>query len=919
MGKKALTAALAAACLVTLAASAPAAAEFGIESFDTDTHTPIPDPSDPDAAPSRHLSQAGAHADSTVRFRVRTKGDGHGYTITDGSLKDVVLDLPPGFAGNPQAVPQCNPAHFNNLAGENCPPSTQVGFARTELPNNSLGRPNFFRTSPVYNLRPAAGETAAFGFYVVFVPVKIVASVRSDGDFGLRTTVGNISQAATVFGQELTLWGVPADPVHDYQRYSNGLFSATGASAGVEPRPFLTLPPACNGPQVTTLRARPWGGGGWVETQDVADDPVTGDTSGPKGCEKLGFGASLSMRPNDTRAAAPAPYTARLNVALDENPRGLATANVRNVQVTLPEGVSISPSSADGLGACRADQLGLGTAAEPTCPDSSKIGDVEIETPLLPSPLTGEVYLRAPTPERMFAIALVVRGHGLLLKLPGEIDPDPVTGRISTSFSNNPQLPFEQLTLRFKGGPRAPLTNPRDCGPKTTTTTITSWAGHRVTSEDTFTIDRGPDGGPCRALGFAPSFAAGSVDPAAGRSSTFTLAFGRGDADHDLSTIDVRMPPGLTGRLAIADQCADALAAAGGCPASARVGSVTVGSGAGASPFYLPGRVYMTGPYKGAPLGLAIVVPAVAGPFDLGTVVVRAAVFVDRSTAALRVVADPMPTILEGVPLRVRAVNVRIDRDGFMVNPTGCGRKQVTATIGSAAGSSAAVASRFAAVDCGSRPLKPAMTLAVGARGKLTRGKRTPFTATLAQTPGQGNLKSVEVTLPKTLNSRLDVVNRREACSIEQFAADRCPMRVGTGTAVTPLLRQPLTGPAYFVYNPARRLPDLVVRLKGQVAVDLVGKVTITRDLRLRTTFDAVPDVPISRFRLALASGPRNGPIGVVRDLCGAEARAATASIAFVGHNGKRVDLDQRLRINGCRATTRARGAAKKTPTRRNR
>lgn len=906
-----LALALAFACAAIAVMSAPARAQFGIAALDTDTHTPRPDPNDPFAAPSRHLSQAGAHADSTITFSMRTKDDGHGHTIPDGSLKDVIVDLPAGFSGDPQAVPQCAPARFNDLIGGQCAPSTQVGIARTELPSNTPGNPNNIWTSPVYNLVPAEGETAAFGFFVYFVPVKIVASLRDDGELALRTTVANISQGATVFGQELTLWGVPADPVHNHERYTAGGLSPTGAAAGVTPRPFLTLPPACNGPQVTTLRARPWGGGDWVSEQDVADDPDTGDTSGPKGCDKLRFDAAMRIRPSDTRAGIPAPYTARMDVAYDDSPRGLANAHVKEVRVTLPEGTALSPSASDGLAGCSPEQLRLRTLDEPSCPDSSKIGEVEVVSPLLPSPLRGEAYLRRPTSERMFAIALVVRGHGLLVKLPGEIDLDPRSGQITTSFRNNPQLPFERLTLRFKAGPRAPLTNPQSCGPKTVTTTFTSWAGHTVTSLDAFTIDRGPDGGTCRPLGFAPTFSAGTTNPAGGRAAPFALTFGRADSDQDLSTVSVQMPPGLTGRLAIADQCADALVAAAACAPSSQVGNVTVGSGAGPNPFHLPGRVYMTGPYKGAPLGLAIIVPAIAGPFDLGTVVVRSAVHVDPSTAALTVVSDPMPTILQGVPLRVRTVNVRIDRDGFMLNPTSCSRKQISATIGSASGASAAVSTRFAAADCGSLPLRPRMTLEVGARGKNRRGQRTPLTATVRQAPGQGNLRSVEVTLPKTLNSRLDVVNRSRACSIEQFRADRCPNAVGAGTAVTPLLRDPLRGPAYFVYNPARRLPDLVVRLRGQVAVDLVGKVTITRDLSLRTTFDTVPDVPISRFRLALASGPRNGPIGVVSNLCGRAGRGGRAQISFLGHNGADRSVQQKLRIKGCGTARRTAGRTK--------
>jgi hypothetical protein len=307
---------------------------------------------------------------------------------------------------------------------------------------------------------------------------------------------------------------------------------------------------------------------------------------------------------------------------------------------------------------------------------------------------------------------------------------------------------------------------------------------------------------------------------------------------------------------------------------------------------------------------MAFVVPAVAGPFDLGTVVVRAAIFVDRRDASLRIVSDPLPRILQGIPLQIRAVSVAVDKPGFMLNPTSCSAKRIDGVVSSQQGAAAAVGTRFQVGSCGRLAVRPTMTLAVGSRGKTARGRRTPFTATLTQPAGQSGLRSVEVTLPRTLNSRLDVVNKRRACTLEQFQADRCPMQVGTGTAVTPLLRDPLTGPAYFVYTPDRRLPDLVVRLRGLVDVDLVGKVTITRDLRLRTTFDTVPDVPVTKFRLALASGPTNGPIGVVDNLCGAKARSARGTIAFVGHNGRRRDVAQRLKISGC-AARRASGRAR--------
>lgn len=907
-----------AACAAALFCAAPAAAEFGILSLDTDTHTPVPNPADPSLPPSRHTSQAGAHADSTLIFRMRTKSDEFGYPIPDGALRDVVLDLPAGFAGNPQSMPLCDPAVFNNLMAGSCPPSTQVGIAKTEIPIASMPQgPPFLYPSAVYNLVPAKGETAAFGFYVATVPVKIVASVRTDGDFGLRTTVANISQASTVFGQELTLWGVPADPIHDHERY-NGFIQ--GSPAGVPPRPFLTLPAACNGPQVSVLRVRAWGEDNWVTEEDLADDPNTGDTSGPKGCDKLGFDARLSMQPSDTRAGSPSPYTAKLEAAFDDTPKGLGNAHVKEVSVKLPNGTAISPPNADGLKGCTPEQLKLGSTEDSACPDGSKIGDVQIDTPLLAEPLRGDVYLRQPTRDQLFALALVVRGSGMIIKLPGEIYPDKQTGQITTVFRNNPQLSFTTMTLRFKGGPRAPLANPQTCGVHTTTTTITSWAGHTQTSSDSFTIDKGSDGGPCRPLGFAPSFRAGSADPAAGASSAFALTFGRSDADQDLSNITVQLPEGVTGKLAVAEQCPEALANAGACDESSRVGSVTVGSGGGSNPLYLNGRgVYLTGPYKGAPLGLVIVVPAVAGPFDLGTVVVRAAIHVDRKNASLRVAADPMPWILEGVPLRVRTVNVRMDRAGFMVNPTNCRAKTISGTIASTAGATAAVSSRFAAANCRSLPLKPRMVVTIGERGRTRANSTVPFTAKLTQTPGQSNLKQVAVRLPFSLASRLEVINRSIGCTPEVFDAERCTVAVGQATALSPLLRDPLRGNVYLVRNPARRLPDLMVRLRAQgwtsgIAIDLTGHVKIERDLTIRTTFENIPDVPVSNFTLRLVPG-RNGVIRTVPALCSAESRNGRATLGFRGHNGKYVSAKQKLRISGCGAARR--GSSRRAASRR--
>ncbi|HST41821.1 MAG TPA: hypothetical protein VLK58_20040, partial [Conexibacter sp.] len=439
----------------------------------------------------------------------------------------------------------------------------------------------------------------------------------------------------------------------------------------------------------------------------------------------------------------------------------------------------------------------------------------------------------------------------------------------------------------------------------TTTSEITAWSGQVATTSDTFQITQDANGNPCAPLGFAPSFKAGMANPAAGASSTFTLAFGRDDAQQDLGDLTVDLPAGLMGMVASADLCSDAAAAAAACGAGSRIGSVTAAAGAGANPLQLPGRgVFLTGPYKGAPYGLAIVVPAVAGPFDLGTVVVRAAIFVDRRTAALRIVSDPMPTILEGIPLRIRQVTVAIDKPGFMVNPTSCSAKGIGGTLRSAQGAAAAVSSRFQVGGCRSLPYDPRLTLQVGARGRTGRGLTTPFAATLRMRPGHANNRAVTVKLPKTINARLRVV--QDACTLVQFTSGSCDKPVGTALASSPVLRDPLKGTLYFVRNPARRLPDLMVTLRGQgtgagIAIDLTAKVTIPRDLALQTSFDTIPDVPISLFRLNLVAG-RRGTLGITRNLCQAVNRRQTADVDFRAQSGVLEQVDQKLQVTGCGA-----------------
>lgn len=862
-------------------------------------------------------TQAGAHPyQATTTFEVRG-GDDPGGSVS-GFIRDLDISLPPGFIGNPETTPKCSREQFGNLVAERgtCPPGSQVGVASIEYIDGTGTPARQF--APVFNVVPQPGDTADFGMPVISVPVHVVASVNTSGDYGLRVKIDRLSQGLPLLRTSFTLWGVPADPSHDALRTcgtsSEPMPWTPPCPTNAERRAFLTNPSECGGPSTSSIAVASWREPGvWKSDSYTPEARI-------QGCDRLRFEPRITVRSDSQRAGVPAGYSVDIDLPFNDDPDGIAYPPIKDASVTMPAETWISPSSADGLQGCTDAQIAIGSDVEPSCPEQSKIGTVTVRTPLLADPMQGEVYLGQPLRGNLFRLFLTLRGPGLLIKLPGIVRPknvpesDPQWGMVTATFLRNPPIPFTNLHLQFKGGPRAPLSNPSVCGPATTTAAINAWGVDTPAQlSSSFNITQKADGSPCGPKGFSPELRAGLVNPVAGKAGTFSLAFSRTDQDQFFRGVSVDMPEGLTGMLSSVTECADAAASAGTCGEASRIGSAVNAAGPGSNPFYLPGRVYLTGPYKGAPIGLSIVVPAVAGPFDLGTVVVRQAVFVDRSNAKLRVVSDPLPTILEGVPLQIRSVQVKIDKPGFMLAPTNCRAQSIGAQLMSITGAVANTSTRFQVGNCASLPFAPRMSLKVGARGKLTRGKRTPLEVRLTMPRGHANNRSVQVILPKTLNARLDVVDRRRACSIEQFRADRCPMVVGQGTAVTPLLRDPLRGPAYFVYNPDRRLPDLVVRLKGQIDIDLVGKVRITRDLRLQTTFDAVPDQPISSFRLRLESGPRNGPIGIVRNLCAKSTRKVLAAeLDFTAQSNKKVSRDQKISVAGCgRTATRGRARAR--------
>ncbi|HTT93886.1 MAG TPA: hypothetical protein VMF55_04390 [Solirubrobacterales bacterium] len=657
-----------------------------------------------------------------------------------------------------------------------------------------------------------------------------------------------------------------------------------------------------------------------AHSYEEPDTNVTATAVMPQvtGCSSLRFEPTLKAKPTTDRADSPSGLEVDLAMAQDEDPHGRATAALRDAHVTLPEGLVVNPSSANGLEACAPEQIGMLTPVgepkvhfdreSPTCPAASSLGTVEVEVPSFSDPLKGTVYLASPYQNpfgSLLALYLVAEGHGLVIKLAGEVKTDPKTGRITTVFSENPQQPVEHLRLGLFSGSGAPLRTPASCGTYSTTSVLTPWSapesGPPATPSDTYAIDRGPNGDSCNAPAVSPSFEAGSSSPIAGANSPFVIDLSRPDGSQELSSLTVKPPAGLLAHLAGVPYCPDsALAAAAGksgaeeqaspsCPAASQVGTVSVAAGAGPKPFVAPGKVYLAGPYKGAPISLAVVTPAVAGPFDLGTVVVRNALFVDPTTTEVTAQSDPIPQILEGIPLDIRDIQLKLDRPSFTVNPTSCDPTAVTGSLLSTAGQSASLSSRFQVGECGRLGFRPKLKLSF--RGQTKRTGNPAVRAVLTAPEGQANIAATTVLLPRS--SFIDQSHVNGPCTRVQFNEDACPASsiLGRAVAWSPLLEKPLEGLVYFRSNGGeRKLPDIVADLHGQIHVTLVGFIDSVKvgkeGSRVRTRFLNVPDAPVSRFELALKGG-RRGLIENSQNLCKTKPKA---DVYMGAHNGKIAD-----------------------------
>jgi hypothetical protein len=855
-----------------------------------------------------------------------------------GSPKHIEVSFPRGMVINPNATSvKCTESQLetSELAGGGCPAASAVGI---NIPSISALLP----PSAVYNMVPPPGEPGELGVNPAGVGLifHVTGRVRTGGDYGITGEVANLTQKVSVFGDKIVLWGDPTAESHDSERDICATrwkvdkeieeeFVNAGYGRFIGPprydcplapsertgEPLLTMPSSCTGSALeSTLDAESWQEPGHSIAPPSANTRAT--SPAVTGCEKLRFDPSLDVRPSPggVGAESPSGLSVDLKFPLRET-EGLAEANLKKAVVALPAGFAISPSAADGLGACTPAQIGLHDAEKPSCPDSSKVGVVEVFSPLLERPLTGAVYLaqQGTFEGALIGLYIVVEGQGALVKLGGTVALDPNTGQITTTFDNNPQLPFSELKLMFFAGQRAPLVTPSSCGAYAASAQLTPWSGGSPAEPALagFSIEQGCD------HPFGPSFMAGTDSLQAAGYTPFSLTLARQDGEQRLGSIRVQMPAGLLANIKSVERCPEPQAASGECAPGSLIGESTASAGPGSDPFWARGgRVYLTGPYGGAPFGLSIVVPAVAGPFDLGNVIARAAVNVDSHTGQVSV-TGALPTIKDGIPLDVRTVNVTINRQGFMFNPTNCTPTAVTATVESTSGASAGVSSPFDVANCASLGFHPSFTASTQASTSKKNG--ASLTVKVGYPTGaQANIRSTAVVLPKQLPARLTTI--QQACPEAVFNANpaSCPAgsNIGTATATTPVLAGALSGPAYLVSHGGAAFPDVTLVLQGEgITLVLVGSVDIKHGIT-SSTFASIPDAPISSFELKLPEGPHSGlaavlPAKAKGNLCGT---SLTMPTVITGQNGAQIKQNTKIAVAGC---TKAKPAKKKAKKRK--
>ena len=855
---------------------------------------------------SRFYTQAAGHPDFGITdFRFAATKVGVNHEVPTGKVKDVRVDLPPGLAVNPEATEQCTEAQLQQFR---CPAGSQVGedeavgtATALELLHLGLTVTEHF---PVYNMQRRPGEPARFGVEVNSPTLELLAAAGHDlrgqiylegglswqheaetsensgvptGDYHEFFKIQNLPHEPEVIESKLIFWGIPEQHTH------------VGAAAA-----FITLPSTCTSKPVTYLHVDSYEAPG-------AFLPYSNETPvAATGCNQLALNPSLSLGAEDAGSDQPDGVTADLHVPqLTDEPSKPNSPDVQGAQVTLPEGLTLDPSGANGLVACSDAQYAQGS-----CPETSNVGSVLVNAPGIPDgSLTGGVYVGSPEagagPEsggeyRMFLIATAPQ-YGVGLRLEGRVSANAQTGRLVASFSGAPQVPFEDFVIHLRGGARAPLANPLACGPATPSAQILPYTGQGATEAAAggFSVSGCPP-----SLPFSLGQSLTPENPRAGAFSPFTFNLARADAQQYLSSVTVTLPPGLVGAIPSVPLCGDAQANAGTCPAASQIGTVGVAVGAGGEPYALGGQVYLTGPYGGAPYGLSVVVPAVAGPYDLGEVVTRSAITVGLYDGRVSV-ATTLPSVVGGVPLRLKHISVDVNRARFASNPTSCAPLSTESLALSTFGAKDALTSPFQATDCGALAFKPQLHASSGAKTSKAGGASIKVTVT--QPAGEADIRELQLQLPSRLVARGSTLQK--ACLAASFESGPPPgscqstARVGTVTVKTPVLPAPLTGTAWLVSHGNAQFPDLDLVLKGDnLEVVLVGHTHIARSSVTTSTFESLPDVPITSVSVDLPTGP-NSALAPNGRLCGTRLLAPTTIIA---QNGAKLTPDTKLAVSGC-------------------
>jgi hypothetical protein len=882
------TVASATALLVAVFA-APAPASQAISSFGVATTT----------------TEAGGHPDLSASFSLSEPG-------MPEAAESVAINFPEGVFGNPNAVPTCTIADFALMQ---CPMSSQVGTITVR--GNYEGDPEYLLgTAPIYDIDvQTEGETARLSFIVpiINIPISMPIEVRTGGDYGLRMTVSGITQAIPLASATATVWGFPLGNEHSNERFVKGApgepagcpgkFNAMCASNGGQAphptfmfaKPFIDNPSTCTGkPLVVSLDVRTYQDPTQLTHAEDQYPPTTG-------CEFQTFRPVLNVRLTSNEADSPSGMDLTFRSPLPLS-KGTTPSNIRTAIIELPEGVSINPDAADGQTACTAAQANFGSEGPAHCPDSAKIGNFDIVTPALIAPLQGSLYFAEPVPGDQYRLFMVASGFGINAKIVASVKPDPQTGQLTVVAANLPQVPFEEFNLHVFSSDRGLIATPTRCTIYQVDSTFHPWNDRLAYqhSRPSVAISSGPNGGPCpgSTRPFEPRLVAGMSNPIAGAFSAFSLKLDRDDGDQFLGDLNFTMPPGLTGSLRGLEYCSEAAIAQAAqqlgrtemafpsCRARSFVGTTTVAAGPGRTPFYASGKMYLAGPFKGAPLSLVAITPAVAGPYDYGNQVVRVALHVDPLTAQVKAVSDTVPSIIGGVPIRMRTIQVNIDKPEFTINPTNCDSMSIDSQGIGDEGTVASFSSYFHAVNCSALAFRPSMSIRQIGRNGTTRSKNPKLQFDLRTRAGDANIKTMAVTLSSAF--QIDQEHLGNICSEKELAEKQCAGRtpIGRASTTTPLLDEPIGGPVYAVSG-SGGLPRLAFILNGQVNLvpraetrSLTGKKGVGR---LHTVVPVVPDAPIGHFRLTIFGG-KNGYLSNTRNIC---ANPAAVKVAFTAQSGR--------------------------------